>query len=66
MIKVKLFKPGYPNSMLNDFLATHKIMRIKAYPHARKAGIGNYVGVTYREEGNINATQIQADRSHQS
>lgn len=48
MIKVKLFKPGYSNSNLNDFLSTHEILRIQAYPHARKAGIGNYVGVTYR------------------
>lgn len=50
MIKVKLFKPGYTKSELNDFLATHEILRIKTYPHARRAGIGNYVGVTYRKE----------------
>ena len=50
MIKIKLFKPGYTRSKLNDFLATHEILRIKTYPHARQAGIGNYVGVTYRKE----------------
>ena len=52
MIKVKLFKPGYMSSELNDFLATHKILRMETYPHASKAGLGAYVGVTYREEGN--------------
>ena len=50
MIKIKLFKPGYTKSELNDFLATHEILRIKTYPHARQAGIGDYVGVTYRKE----------------
>lgn len=50
MIKVKLFKPGYTKSELNNFLTTHEILRIEAYPHARKAGLGNYVGVTYRKE----------------
>ena len=49
LIKTKLFKPGYAKSELNDFLATHEILRIKTYPHARQAGIGDYVGVTYRE-----------------
>ena len=66
MIKTKLFKPGYMSSELNDFLATHKILRFETYPHARQAGLGNYVGITYREEGNANATQIQKDRSCQS
>lgn len=50
MIKTKLFKPGHTRSELNDFLATHKILRIETYPHARQAGLGNYAGVTYREE----------------
>lgn len=50
MIKTKLFKPGHTKSDLNDFLATHETLRIETYPHARQAGLGNYVGVTYREE----------------
>lgn len=50
MIKIKLFKPGYTKSELNDFLSAHEILRIKTYPHARQAGIGDYVGVTYRKE----------------
>lgn len=50
MIKTKLFKPGHTKSELNDFMATHEILRIETYPHARKAGLGNYAGVTYREE----------------
>lgn len=52
MIKTKLFKPGHAKSDLNNFLTTHEILRIKTYPYARQAGIGNYVGVTYRKEGN--------------
>lgn len=50
MIKTKLFKPGHTKRDLNDFLTTHEILRIETYPHARQAGLGNYVGVTYREE----------------
>ena len=50
MIKIKLFKPGYTKSELNDFLEKHEILRIETYQHAEKAGIGNFVGVTYREE----------------
>ena len=50
MIRIKLFKPGYTKSELSDFLATHKIIRIKAFSHARRAGLGDYVGITYREE----------------
>lgn len=49
-IKIKLFKPGHAKSDLNDFLATHEILRVEKYPHARRAGLGDYVGVTYREE----------------
>lgn len=49
-IKTKLFKPGHAKSGLNDFMATHEILRVEKYPHARRAGLGNYVGVTYREE----------------
>lgn len=52
LIKTKLFKPGYTKSELNDFLAKHEILRIETYPHAEKAGIGDYVGVTYRKEEN--------------
>lgn len=52
MIKTKLFKPGHTKRDLNDFLATHEIMRIETYPHARQAGLGNYIGITYREEDN--------------
>ena len=66
MIKIKLFKPGHTNNELSDFLFTHEIFRIENYPHARQAGLGDYVGVTYREEGNANATQLQKDRSYQS
>ena len=58
MIKIKLFKPGYTRSELNDFLATHEIFRMENYPHARQAGLGDYVGVTYREKDNANATQL--------
>lgn len=50
MINIELFKPGHTKSDLNNFLATHEILRIETYPHARQAGLGNYVGVTYREE----------------
>lgn len=50
MIKTKLFKPGHAKSDLNNFLTTHEILRVKTYPHARRAGIGDYVGVTYRKE----------------
>ena len=50
MIRIKLFKPGYTKSDLNDFLDTHEILRIETYPHARQAGLGDYVGVTYQEE----------------
>ena len=50
MIKIKLFKPGHAQSDLNDFLDTHEILRIETYLHARRAGLGNYVGVTYRKE----------------
>lgn len=50
MIKTKLFKPGHTKSKLNEFQATHEILRIETYPHAKHAGLGNYVGVTYREE----------------
>ena len=61
MVRIKLFKPGHTRSELNDFLATHKILRIETFPHARQAGLGDYVGVTYRERGNANATQLQKD-----
>ena len=61
MISIKLFKPGYTKSELNDFMATHEIFRMENYPHARQAGLGDYVGVTYRERGNANATQLQKD-----
>ena len=65
MIKIKLFKPDYTSSELNDFLATHEILRIKTYPHARQAGIGNYVGVTYRKEessgGSVNKSSTSGD-----
>ena len=57
MIKIKLFKPGHVKSDLNDFLDTHEILRMETYPYARKAGLGNYVGVTYREE-DINGEPI--------
>ena len=50
MIKIKLFKPGHVKSDLNGFLGTHEILRVETYPHASKAGLGNYVGVTYRKE----------------
>ena len=50
MIKIKLFKPGHVKSDLNDFLDTHEILRVETYPYARQAGLGNYVGVTYRKE----------------
>ena len=50
MIRIKLFKPGYTRSELNDFLDTHEILRMETYPYARQAGLGDYVGVTYREE----------------
>ena len=50
MIRIKLFKPGHTRSELSDFISTHKILRIETFPHARQAGLGNYVGVTYREE----------------
>lgn len=50
MINIKLFKPGHAKSDLIEFLATHETLRIETYPHARQAGLGNYVGVTYREE----------------
>lgn len=50
MIRIKLFKPGYTRSELSDFLATHEIFRTETYPHARQAGLGDYVGVTYRKE----------------
>lgn len=66
MIKIKLFKPGYTKSELNDFLSTHEIFRMENYQHARQAGLGDYIGVTYREDGNDNATQIQKDRAFQS
>ena len=52
MIRIKLFKPGHMRSELSDFISTHKILRIETFQHARKAGLGNYVGITYREEGN--------------
>lgn len=50
MVKIKLFKPGHAKSDLNDFLDTHEILRIETFPHARKAGLGDYVGVTYKKE----------------
>ena len=50
MIRIKLFKPGHTRSELNDFLDTHEILRMETFPHARQAGLGNYVGVTYRKE----------------
>lgn len=50
MIRIKLFKPGYTRSELSDFLSTHEILRIETFPHARQAGLGNYVGITYRKE----------------
>ena len=50
MIKTKLFKPGHTKRDLNDFLATHEVLRVETYPHSKHAGLGNYVGVTYREE----------------
>ena len=50
MIRIKLFKPGHVKSDLNDFLNTHEILRMETYPYARKAGLGDYVGVTYRKE----------------
>ena len=50
MIKTKLFKPGHAKIDLNDFLDTHEILRIETFPHARRAGLGAYVGITYREE----------------
>ena len=49
MIRIKLFKPGHTRSELSDFISTHKILRIETFPHARKAGLGDYVGATYRE-----------------
>ena len=61
MIKIKLYKPGHTRSELSDFISTHEILRIETFPHARQAGLGDYVGVTYREEGNANATQLQKD-----
>ena len=65
MIKVELFKPGHTSSELNNFLATHEVLRVKTYPHARQAGIGDYVGVTYREEESngesVNAGFISGD-----
>ena len=50
MIKTKLFKPGHTRSELSDFISTHEILRIETFPHARQAGLGDYVGITYREE----------------
>ena len=50
MIRIKLFKPGHTRSELSNFISTHKIIRIETFPHAKHAGLGNYVGVTYREE----------------
>ncbi|MGJ3767215.1 hypothetical protein ACLOE0_09740 [Limosilactobacillus fermentum] len=50
MIKTKLFKPGHTKQDLNEFLATHETLRMETYPHASQAGIGDYVGITYREE----------------
>ena len=50
MIKIKLYKPGHTRSELSDFVSTHEILRIETFPHARQAGLGDYVGVTYREE----------------
>ena len=50
LIRIKLFKPGHVKSDLNDFLDTHEILRVETYPYARQAGLGNYVGVTYRKE----------------
>lgn len=52
MIRIKLFKLGYTKSELSDFLSTHEIFRMETYPHARQAGLGNYVGITYRKEDN--------------
>ena len=57
MIRIKLFKPGHTRSELSDFISTHKILRIESFPHAKHAGLGNYVGVTYREE-DINGEPI--------
>lgn len=51
MIKTKLFKPDHTKQDLNEFLATNEILRMETYPHAKHARLGNYVGVTYREEG---------------
>lgn len=59
MIRIKLFKPGHTKNELSGFLATHEIFRIEKYPHARQAGLGDYVGVTYREEGS-NGKSIDA------
>ena len=50
MIKIKLYKPGHTRSELSDFISTHEILRIETFPHARRAGLGDYVGITYREE----------------
>ena len=50
MIRIKLFKPGYTKSELSNFLSTHEIFQMENYPHARQAGLGDYVGITYREE----------------
>ena len=50
MIRIKLFKPGHTRSELSDFVSKHKILRIEKFPHARQAGLGDYVGVTYRKE----------------
>lgn len=50
MIRIKMFKPDCTRSELSDFLATHEILRIETFPHARKAGLGDYVGVTYQKE----------------
>lgn len=61
MIKTKLFKPGYMSSELNGFIATHEIFRMETYPHARQAGLGNYVGVTYRKE---NGNGKSSDKPH--
>ena len=61
MIKTKLFKPGHMKSDLNDFLDTHEILRVETYPYARQAGLGNYVGVTYRKEDDNGKS---ADKPH--
>lgn len=49
-VLVKLFKPedNFTNEEVNQFVRTHNILRVERFPHAKKAGIGNYIALTYK------------------